>query len=171
MLISEEYRSLNKQLHKESQHYGTSGYLHAKQIKELCMSLGTKDVLDYGCGKSTLAKNLPFDIKEYDPCIQGKDSPPKQADIVVCTDVLEHIEPENIDSVLDDIKSLAKKAVFLTIATYPANKTLPDGRNAHLIQEMPEWWVDKLNSRFNLDDYSPEYDEGKNVTLQVVALC
>ena len=56
MLISEEYRSLNKQLHKESQHYGTSGYLHAKQIKELCMSLGTKDVLDYGCGKSTLLR-------------------------------------------------------------------------------------------------------------------
>jgi hypothetical protein len=27
---------------------------------------------------------------------------------------------------------------------------LPDGRNAHLIQEPPEWWLPKLLERFDL---------------------
>jgi len=33
---------------------------------------------------------------------------------------------------------------FFRIACYHAKKHLPDGRNAHLIVESPEWWRDKI---------------------------
>jgi S-adenosylmethionine:diacylglycerol 3-amino-3-carboxypropyl transferase len=66
--------------------------------------------------------------------------PPEPHDIVVCTDVLEHIEPDCLDDVLADIRRCTKKAALLVVATRPAMKTLSDGRNAHLIQEDFKWW-------------------------------
>ena len=37
---------------------------------------------------------------------------------------------------------------LLVISLVPAKKTLPDGRNAHLILQTPDWWRDKLSSYF-----------------------
>jgi len=34
----------------------------------------------------------------------------------------------------------------LRIDTLPARKTLPDGRNAHLIQESQDWWLSKIKN-------------------------
>jgi hypothetical protein len=71
-------------------------------------------------------------------------NPPKPAQLLACTDVLEHIEPDRLDAVLRHQFNVAELGAFFTIATRPANKVLPDGRNAHLIQELPSWWVQKL---------------------------
>lgn len=147
-LISEEYRGLNEDLHKSVPEYGTSGKKWAANIHELSIALDTKDILDYGCGKSTLSNNLPFAIHQYDPSIKKYSARPVPADIVVCTDVLEHIEPEHLDDVLDDLKSLTRKIAFFTVATRPAKKTLADGRNAHLLQHGIDWWLPKFWSRF-----------------------
>ena len=70
--------------------------------------------------------------------------------MVVCIDVLEHIEPECLDDVLDDLQRLVIKYGFFTIHTGPAQKVLPDGRNAHLTQEPLSWWNEKLESRFTM---------------------
>lgn len=148
--ISDEYRGLNQKLHEDNKSYGTSGKKWTLQILDLSKTLDTKDILDYGCGKSTLANNLPFQIRQYDPAIPKYSGRPSAADIVACTDVLEHIEPECLDSVLDDLKGLTKKVGFFVVATRPAAKTLADGRNAHLIQKPVEWWVPKLCERFSL---------------------
>jgi hypothetical protein len=32
----------------------------------------------------------------------------------------------------------------------PAGKTLPDGRNAHLIQKPSSWWLPKLSAHFDV---------------------
>lgn len=69
---------------------------------------------------------------------------PTQHDLVVCSDVLEHIEPECVVSVLLDLQSLTKKVLFIDVATRPAKKILPDGRNAHLIQLLGGWWLTEL---------------------------
>jgi hypothetical protein len=39
---------------------------------------------------------------------------------------------------------LFNKNAFLIIATSPAKKFLPDGRNAHLIVETPGWWKERI---------------------------
>jgi hypothetical protein len=70
--------------------------------------------------------------------------------MVTCIDVLEHIEPDCLDNVLDDLERLAEVLVFLTIHTGPAAKVLSDGRNAHLTQQPIEWWLPKIWNRFDL---------------------
>jgi hypothetical protein len=42
----------------------------------------------------------------------------------------------------------------------PALKTLPDGRNAHLIQEPVEWWLPKIMQRFDLQTFQMSSERG-----------
>jgi hypothetical protein len=149
-LITEEYRAMNEQLHSSNLAYGVGGSRHAKVVLKLCEALKSQCVLDYGCGKGYLAKELPFPIWEYDPAVPGKQEAPRPADIVTCTDVLEHIEPELIDFVIDDIRRVTLKVAYLVIHTGPAGKTLPDGRNTHLIQKPRAWWEEKLSGYFKI---------------------
>jgi hypothetical protein len=153
-LITDDYLKLNSQLHIDNPNYGVTGKCYLEPVMELAIELKTQDILDYGCGKSTLALNLPFAIKQYDPAIPKYAAPPREADIVVCTDVLEHIEPACLDTVLDHIHSLTRKAVFFSGCTVPAKKTLADGRNAHLIVKSARWWLDQLWDRFELISFN-----------------
>jgi len=70
--------------------------------------------------------------------------------MVACIDVLEHIEPDCLTDVLDDLQRLVLKYGLFTVHTKPAVKILPDGRNAHLIQEPMTWWQDKFDKRFKI---------------------
>jgi len=149
MKITSEYRDLNRALHAGGV-YGISGQRWAKVVAGMCQAIGSRDVLDYGCGQRTLEKSLGFPIHNYDPCIEGLDAPPAPADLVACTDVLEHIEPDCLDEVLDDLRRVTRKFGFFVIATRPALKTLADGRNAHLIQEGEEWWFPKILARWEV---------------------
>ena len=161
MLISDHYRGLNAQMH-EKPAYGTSGGKWAPFVDNLARKLACRSVLDYGSGKGTLAAALPdapYTIFEYDPCIPGKEGKPLRADLVVCGDVLEHIEPECLYDVLDDIRNIARAAAFLVIATRPAAKSLPDGRNAHLIVESASWWLPKIVDRWRLEQFSDRNGE------------
>lgn len=154
-LITDEYRELNRQLHEDRDDYGRSGEHYAEMVLQIATAIKAGTILDYGCGKQTLANKLPHaPIIGYDPCIFGLDEPPAPADMVVCTDVLEHIEPALLDNVLDDLRALTKKVIFLTVATRPAKKTLADGRNAHLIVKPYDWWLPKLIERFRLDTFN-----------------
>ncbi len=148
--ISDEYRKLNTQLHEENKHYGNNGAVYLDFVVSLIRQLKTQDVLDFGCGKSALANNLPFPIKQYDPAIPKYAELPEPAELVVCTDVIEHIEPEYLDNVLAQIKSLTNKLCYMVISIAPAWKTLPDGRNAHLIIESYDWWWVKIREYFDI---------------------
>src|SRR3990172_3189833 len=154
-LISHEYRDLNLRLHRENLAYGVGGKNHAETVLKLVEVL-MKDckpfpsVLDFGCGKSYLAKNLPFPIWEYDPAVPGKEELPRPADLVVCTDVLEHIEPDKLPFVLDELRRCIRMIGYFTIHTGPAQKKLADGRNTHLIQKDAAWWRKMLGKFFQV---------------------
>ncbi|HSN20991.1 MAG TPA: class I SAM-dependent methyltransferase, partial [Usitatibacter sp.] len=147
MKITPEYIELNRALHATGT-FGMSGGRWRLPLLALCEQLGSRDILDYGCGQRTLQNSLPFPIRNYDPCIPGLDAPPEPADIVVCTDVLEHVEPECIEDVLEDLKRVTRDAGLFCIATRPAERILADGRNAHLIQQPRAWWMPRLERRF-----------------------
>lgn len=160
MLITEEYKKLNSELHETNEFYGTSGAKYAPVVFDLASKLQTLDVLDYGCGKRTLEKNLiNFQVKNYDPAIPEFSAMPEPADIVVCTDVMEHIEPDCLDAVLTHIKDLTKKIAFISVATRPARKTLSDGRNAHLIIQEGDWWFAKMSKFFVVKSYNHQEGE------------
>lgn len=150
--ITPEYAALNRDLHEREERYGAGAHRKRDALVEIMGEYEAESVLDYGCGKGSLAASLPgVDIREYDPAIAGKDSLPEQADVVACLDVLEHVEPDLLDNVLADIQRLARRAVFLTIATRKSTRELADGRNAHLIQEDADWWRERLGRFFAIN--------------------
>ena len=67
-----------------------------------------------------------------------------QYDVVISTDVVEHIPEEDIAWVLDKIFAYATQALYVVAACYPAQKHLPDGTNAHCTLQPPEWWVGQM---------------------------
>lgn len=153
-LISPEYRQQQAQLHAKG-NYGVMGAEYAALINALIERMGVKHLLDYGCGSNlSLAKNLKSFHKLiyqcYDPGVERFSGPPVPAELVCCLDVLEHIEPDCLEAVLDDLQRLTQAILVATIATGPAGKKLPDGRNAHLIQQPMPWWLPKLWARFDL---------------------
>lgn len=149
-LISPEMLELNARLHRENLAYGVGGGKEAPTVLKLADQCKTKSILDYGCGKGYLAKAIPFPIWEYDPAILGKDEPPRPSDLVVCADVLEHIEPDKLEVVLDDIRRCIRMVGYFVIHTGPAQKVYADGRNTHLIQESRAWWEKTLSKFFQV---------------------
>lgn len=165
MLITDSYKQLNAELHDREPFYGTSGKKHTGAVYHAARQFNTRDVLDYGCGKQRLKEALSdvLNVRGYDPAVPGLDAPPEPADLVVCTDVLEHIEPTCLDEVLIDLRRLTKRALFAVISTRPAIKTLADGRNAHLIVEPASWWLRHL-----LDHFEPVQFQRRETEFEVV---
>ena len=151
--ISPAYLEQQQSLHAQG-NYGVMGGSYAPLISQIIERTGATHLLDYGCGNCSLARALKVPHKltyqAYDPAVPQFAAPPVPAQMVACLDVLEHIEPDYLDSVLDDIKGLTEAVAFLSIDTGPAVKVLPDGRNAHLIQEGMSFWLPKLWDRFEL---------------------
>lgn len=153
-LISDEYRKLNRKLHQAPRGFGASGHRWTRPVACAIRQHHVRSLLDYGCGQSTfwsafrvdyprLAADI--DYSEYDPAVVGKQELPNgRYDMVTCTDVLEHVEPDLLHNVIAHVFSLAKLLVFFNIAICPANKILPDGRNAHLIVKSGEWWSRRI---------------------------
>jgi len=152
-MITKEYRELNEKLHQRNRNYGVGGKFWIQPVKQWARSHGCKSVLDYGAGKGVLSKGLKdtLDVRMYDPCIPDISESPDKADLVVCKDVMEHVEREYVDDVLDHIKELAEKSVILSIAIIKSNKKLPDGRNCHITIEKPDWWLEKIRSRWSIE--------------------
>lgn len=154
--ISEEYRQQQQSLH-ENPNYGTASVQFAPIVSKLINQTQVDELLDYGAGKMRLFQNLKvghkLKLQAYDPAIPDLAGEPKPMQMVTCIDVLEHIEPEMLDNVLDHLQALTQEIGFFTVHTGPAVKVLPDGRNAHLIQEPASWWLPKLLSRFELQTF------------------
>lgn len=148
-LISPKYCDLQRELHARPNGYGGKGHKWAPAVRDLVAQYDAGSVLDYGCGEGSLKRALAdvddfARVVEWDPAVTGKEMWPSFADLVVVTDVLEHIEPDKLQMVLAHIKVLARKAIFVVIATRPSNKIMADGRNAHLILEDAGWWAARM---------------------------
>jgi len=154
--ISAAYRAMQAKLHAGNPNYGVASVHFAPLVAQVARANGVRQLLDYGAGKGRLAETLPQHLKEpvvvtpYDPAIEAWSATPQPADMVTCIDVLEHIEPDCLDAVLDDLKRVTRRIGLFTVHTGPAVKVLADGRNAHLIQQPPSWWLPRLMERFEL---------------------
>lgn len=155
MLISEDYRKMQEQLH-ENPNYGVASVHYAPMVAEVIEAVHATEILDYGAGKGRLGQTLkqhihrPLVIHHYEPARTEWSAPPAPCGFVACIDVLEHIEPDLLDNVLDDLQRVTQNVGVFTVHTGAAVKFLPDGRNAHLIQKPPTWWLRKFLDRFDL---------------------
>jgi 2-polyprenyl-3-methyl-5-hydroxy-6-metoxy-1,4-benzoquinol methylase len=155
--ISDEVREQCEMLHSRKKlKWGNDGHKRAREVLDFIQELRARSVLDYGCGRGTLAKGLGAGGKkisglgwmgpvyEYDPAIPKKARNARRVDLVVCTDVLEHVEPDKLAAVLAHVRSLARMGAYLLACTREANTLLPDGRNAHLIVQPANWWLRRI---------------------------
>jgi len=153
MKITAEYLAQQQKLH-ENPEYGIASLAFAPIVAQLIKDNGWASVSDYGAGKCRLRDALKVhgveaDYRPYDP-VFPEYGEPQSADLVCCIDVLEHIEPECVNDVLDDLHRIMPKFGFFSIHTRKADKVLSDGRNAHLIQQPPSWWLPRLCKRFEI---------------------
>lgn len=115
-----------------------------------------RSLIDYGCARGRLLERIRADFDfvthcaGYDPNNAQFDKMPTESfDVLVSCDVIEHFEPDNLDVNLQQMQSLFDRAAFLLIACYPAKKRLADGRNAHLVIETAEWWLNRCSTVFD----------------------
>lgn len=152
-MITEEYRRILEQEHAKKP-WGTMAYMMGETIDQWRRRVGTEQVLDYGCGSNhgyrtwLNEQNISIDLQEYDPGIAEYSKWPEPADLVICIDVLEHVEPQYVDRVLDHLKILAGQAVLLTVTTTLAKRVLSNGWNAHISTHNPTWWQREFESRW-----------------------
>lgn len=153
---------------------GISLLPHVERIKRLIDQLGAKTVLDYGSGKGLQYGELSGPLGRlgkrtqrlvshigqcpsipsywgveppacYDPAYPPFSAlPAGRFDGVICTDVLEHCPEEDLDWILEELWSYAKKFLYASIACQEAVKRLPNGENAHCTVRSPEWWRKRI---------------------------
>jgi len=153
-LLTEEYRQLLAQKH------GTGGWKdpaagqYVDIIIKHAQELGETRLLDYGSGggglKRILTERGGYEVTEYEPSREDLMHNNTPHNYVVSIDVLEHIEPDLLDNVLDDLQRVTLKGGYFTVSTRAAGQQLPDGRNAHLIIKPFEWWKEKIAARFEI---------------------
>jgi len=150
-VLNDEYIRQYRQLHQEGRYGITSVMLrHVVQLCILELSPGT--VLDYGCGQSSLCDELPscrvLQLFRYDPAIPEISTlPVDKADLVINTDVMEHIPEQDCGDVLDHLASISTR-VYFHISTRPARQILPSGENAHCTVRSDDWWAKKIGNHF-----------------------
>jgi hypothetical protein len=119
-------------------------------IKPLFNNFQVKTLLDYGCGGSNY-ENAGFfqdqsaktffelsDVYLYEPARNIDQR--RQADAVVCFDVLEHVFIADVPRVIRELFTLANKLLIINVACYSARALLPNGENAHITVRPPFWW-------------------------------
>lgn len=121
-------------------------YLH--DIERLCAAHGASSLLDYGCGGAMawndgkLQRKLGIaNVRLYDPAVpEFSQRPTRTFDGVLCVDVLEHIPEQDVQEVVADLFSYARRFVFAAVCCRPAKRTFKDGTNVHVTIKPIDWW-------------------------------
>ena len=121
-----------------------------KFMNYFCDKYDAKSVIDYGCGFAKNHFEISDNIKvvNYDPFVEQWSARPNQsADLVVCYNVLNIIEPEYFNDVILDIYNLTNKAVICNL-------------------KVPGYWgydykfyIEKICNQFNIIDFSYTKDK------------
>lgn len=168
-MLSAEYQTLLRDMHEKHPDWGTTAHYWAKRVMSLAEEEQCESVLDYGCGKRSLEKEMrrrgsQLPVFNHDPGMPELAHKPDPADLVTCIDVLEHVEPQYVNAVLEDLKRVVGKVGFFVISTQKARAILPDGRNAHLTVQGSVWWKQQLMLYFN------EIQDGKGPSDEYVVV-
>lgn len=143
-----------KILHNNVIGYGISSMEYFDEICLFIEELKPKKVLDYGCGKGKLIACLKekyphITFVGYDPAVdEFSNCPDMKFDLVINTDVLEHIPENSLENVIKHIAQLSEN-VYFALHHSKAVATLPNGENAHCTVKSPEWYKDLISKYFN----------------------
>tara|TARA_R110000803_G_scaffold166755_4_gene230036 strand:- start:2152 stop:2655 length:504 start_codon:yes stop_codon:yes gene_type:complete len=154
MLISDKHRENYKQYYKNLDGIDERPSRWQPYIEDLVALMRCKTLLDYGCGGyPRLEKHMDLAVTSYDPALPGYDYlPMNQFDMVVCIDVLEHVEPETLDKVIEYLKGRTKKMLLVSVSTSESTKLLPDGSPWHCNVQPRAYWDELIPGAVNGDN-------------------
>lgn len=164
-----KYITEYEKLHKQNNNYGTRSMIYFKAICLAIEYLSPRSILDFGCGKGALIDRIAEEFPHiqcygYDPAVEEKKALlVNNVDLVICTDVLEHIPEFELDEALLKISKLSKNAFFV-IDHALAGATLPNGENAHCTVKPPIWYYNLLSKFYE----SPYPLDGKRLENSVM---
>ena len=158
MITNKNYVEQYKLLNDKNKFYYESNLSIFNMINEISLFidyLKPKNILDYGCGNGILLKLLKHKYPKIN--IDGYDHAIKEFsvisnnhyDMIINTDVLEHIPKNDICDVLNHIKSLSNN-VFFCLHHGKAWTILPNGENAHITIEPKEWYHNLMRNYFDI---------------------
>lgn len=142
-----------KQLHATNSGYGASSAKFIDEISVIINYLRPRTVLDFGCGKGALLAELERHYPHirfygYDPAVPGREHiPVNRVDLVINTDVLEHIPEKELPAVTTRIAELSDK-VYFNLHHALAKTILPNGDNAHCTVKPAAWYHSLMESKF-----------------------
>lgn len=134
---------------------GLSVLTNATAIGKFIREMDARDLLDYGSGagdayRSPHKVHHTWGVKRpnvclYDPSFeQYAKKPDRRFDVVICSDVLEHIPEEDVPRFIGGLFNHAKRGVWASVCTRPAKKFFPNtgspGVNLHVTVKPYEWW-------------------------------
>lgn len=139
----ETYVSQLKEKHRREPGFGTRSECPL-MLEKFIEQNPLRQAVDFGCGKGELVRLLAskfpsLEVSGYDPVFTPEFSWVDNIDLIFSTDVLEHIEPESLPRTVSFLESKALYHYHL-IACHKARAILPNGDNAHLIVQPPDWW-------------------------------
>ena len=138
------------------------GELVAKTFIEVVKPEAGSRIGDFGCGTGrgglAISKLIDCDMTMIDFTENSRDPEAQgfrfiKADLTnpipamvrhgYCCDVMEHIAPEDVDEVLNNVLSACKDC-FFQISTIPDSMGAEIGQQLHLTVEPHSWWKEKL---------------------------
>lgn len=145
---TDKYRQTLAAMHGDAK-WGASSSIPELAIQTIERTQAAS-LLDFGAGKGLVSKAISarfpeLTVHSYEPSREGAVLP-ESVDVTFSKDVLEHIEPDLLEFTLYDLHRRTQKAHYHLIACHKAHHYLPDGRNAHLIVETPDWWQRRLRA-------------------------
>jgi hypothetical protein len=149
----------------EDVYVGKSLIGHLPAIQALVAATGAKSLLDYGAGKGRVYAERNIKLSDgrviasvqdylgvdriacYDPAVpEHWNFPSERFDGVISTDALEHCPQDDMPWIVEEMFATARRFVYANVASYPAQKRLPNGENAHATQQPAAWWDALLRS-------------------------
>lgn len=149
-ITNADYIKQYANIHKNKT-FGVTGFEFVNHIQACIAELKPKAILDYGCGQTDMSQRLNLlggTFNRYDPAISAISTlPVDSADLLINTDVLEHIPKQDLGGILQHMASISNNA-FFNIATRLAREILPNGENAHCTILTADEWLLELRQHF-----------------------
>jgi len=172
--MTEQEKYLNE--YSQDMNYGSKNW--GAGVEQWIKANGVKSLLDVGCGNGQFAINVSAFISEvhaldiasvrsgnvlndstqivkyHDADAKAIPLEDNSVEIVTAFDVLEHISPEELDQVLDEMNRVSTDGMVFSIALRVAQRDIPEN-TLHLSVHNLQWWKEKLGK------YGKVYLSGK----------